>query len=104
MNIVVCCKQVIDPEAPPATGFEPVLALDCGDDGLDQIRRLWAQLTQPTGSGQAGKLRPGGHALLEVGSGQAEAVAALLKTGFPQAKVGIAPDLAGRGRVVEMAQ
>ncbi|MBI2860600.1 MAG: peptide chain release factor N(5)-glutamine methyltransferase [Chloroflexi bacterium] len=78
----------------PATGplsFEPVLALDGGPDGLDQVRRLTHQA--------ADRLTPGGSLLLEIGQGQGEAVAALLRQVFPRGEVRIWPDLAGIDRV-----
>ncbi|MGQ9366586.1 peptide chain release factor N(5)-glutamine methyltransferase [Azospirillum sp. ST 5-10] len=50
--------------------FDPLRALDGGDDGLDAYRAIAAQLP--------GLLAPGGTAALEVGAGQAADVAALL--------------------------
>lgn len=55
--------------------FEPTLALDGGEDGLNFYRAIIEQ--SPT------FLRPGGMLLLEVGFGQAEDVAALsVKSGY----------------------
>lgn len=72
--------------------FEPLLALDGGEDGLDfyrQITTLW----QPA-------LKPGGHLLYEVGIGQAEQVAWLLvKAGYENIR--ITRDTGGIDRVVE---
>ena len=51
--------------------YEPHMALDGGPDGLDFYRaiiKLWTPL-----------LRPGGYILFEVGIGQAEQVAMILK-------------------------
>ncbi len=76
-------------------GSEPRLALDGGVDGLDSIRRLCHQLD--------GKLRPGGHLLLEIGQGQAEAVTALLHGLFPSGQTEVAPDLSGVDRAVCLA-
>jgi release factor glutamine methyltransferase len=75
-------------------GYEPQIALDGGDDGLDHIRRL---------SGQAGgKLNPGGSLLLEVGQGQDGDVASLVRGGAPRASVRILTDLGGICRVVAL--
>lgn len=46
--------------------FEPLLALDGGQDGLDFYRRIYAELEQ--------HLNEGGVALLELGIGQVEAI------------------------------
>ena len=53
----------LDRLAPEIRCFEPRLALDGGPDGLDAYRALAPRLYR--------RLRPGGHAVLEVGSGQA---------------------------------
>jgi release factor glutamine methyltransferase len=68
---------------------EPWAALDGGADGLDAYRGL-AELLP-------GLLRPGGHALLEIGLGQEIAVAPLFR-GLELVR--IAPDLAGIARCV----
>lgn len=53
--------------APDVRRHEPRLALFAGRDGLDVVRRL---------IGAAGRvLRPGGYLLMEIGAGQADAVA-----------------------------
>ena len=70
---------------------EPRIALDGGTDGLVVLRRLMAELPERTA--------PGGVALLEIGVGQAEAVAAIAPRG---ASVATVPDLAGIGRVVRI--
>lgn len=70
---------------------DPLAALDGGVDGLDFYRRIVA--------GAPERLSPHGVLALEVGAGQAEAVAALvIKAGF--ARPDIIPDLAGIARVV----
>jgi release factor glutamine methyltransferase len=70
---------------------EPRLALDGGADGLGLVRRLVA--------GAPDLLQPGGCLALEVGAGQAGAVAQLLcATGFGGARS--RRDLAGIERVV----
>lgn len=72
--------------------FEPRLALDGGQDGLDVIRRLCHQARQ--------KLKPGGGLLLEIGLGQSKPVLELLRQQFLEAAVAAFPDLAGIDRVV----
>jgi release factor glutamine methyltransferase len=74
---------------------EPRAALDGGHDGLDLIRRLL--------SGTARRLRPGGAVCLEVGDGEAEAVAAWAVQVIPGARTETRPDLGGRPRVVVVA-
>ncbi len=70
---------------------DPVTALDGGADGLDIIRRF--------AQGLPSALEEGGFAALEVGEGQAEAVAALLEAaGCGGAHV--ERDASGRGRFV----
>ncbi|PID39275.1 MAG: protein-(glutamine-N5) methyltransferase, release factor-specific [Proteobacteria bacterium] len=71
--------------------FEPLRALDGGDDGLDVIRRLVAQARRC--------LRPDGGLLFEIGYRQGEAAAALCEdAGLEQ--VSVYKDLAGLDRVV----
>jgi release factor glutamine methyltransferase len=55
---------------PDVRDHEPLAALDGGPDGLDAYRALSKRITR--------LLRPGGHALLEIGAGQAETVSRLL--------------------------
>lgn len=70
--------------------FEPSLALDGGDDGLDLIRRLIPA--------SAGFLKPGGYLLMEIGCRQGPAVAALMNSSAW--KTDILKDLAGLDRLV----
>jgi len=72
--------------------YEPLMALDGGSDGLEVIRRLCYQVGD--------RLRSGGSLLLEVGQGQAEAVADLLGSLFPLADIEIKRDPGGIERVV----
>jgi release factor glutamine methyltransferase len=55
----------------PEVGHDPLTALDGGPDGLDLIRRLVQNAPA--------RLTPGGALLLEIGAGQAEPVAELLR-------------------------
>jgi release factor glutamine methyltransferase len=74
----------IESLAPEVREYEPKAALDGGPDGLDAYRALGKLLPAI--------LKPGGHALLEIGFGQAEAMEPL----FPGLEmVRIAPDLSG---------
>jgi len=74
---------------PEVSRHEPRRALDGGADGLDAYRRILAALPR--------LLTPGGVAVLEIGAGQAEAVAAL--AGQP---VEFRADLGGIPRAVVM--
>lgn len=77
--------------APEVRDWEPRGALTPGGDGLDAYRAIAA--------GAAARLMAGGRLILEIGPGQAEAVAALLTAqGFPAPE--IRRDLGGRDRVV----
>ena len=71
---------------------EPALALFAGEDGLDFYRRIAREAPS--------RLSPQGWLCLEVGDGEAEAVAALLKTDFESVR--ILPDLNGLNRVVSV--
>jgi release factor glutamine methyltransferase len=75
-------------------GFEPLLALNGGPDGLEKIRQLCPHLSN--------KLRPKGCLLLEIGQGQGKTVTTLLKSLFPLAKIEITTDLSGIDRVVSL--
>lgn len=76
---------------PEVARFEPRLALDGGGDGLDAYRAIIPRLPA--------LLRPGGGFALEVGAGQADAVAALARAAG-LGEVDVQVDLAGIGRVV----
>ena len=78
------------------SGYEPRLALDGGEDGLDVIRRLCAQVK--------GKLKPGGSLLLEIGLGQKDVLVNFLLGLFRKAKIESFQDLAGIDRVVYMTR
>jgi release factor glutamine methyltransferase len=82
----------IESLAPEVRDHEPRLALDGGADGLDAYRRLAPALAR--------LLAPNGAAALEVGAGRGSAVADILASALPRAAIRVAPDLAGRDRVV----
>ena len=76
--------------SPSVRDFEPATALFAGPEGLDDYRVLIPQLP--------GLLAPGGLAMVEIGYGQAEAVAAIgAVTGLDSA---LYHDLGGRTRVI----
>lgn len=71
---------------------EPATALDGGEDGLDAIRRLIAQIE--------GHLTPGGKCLLEIGINQNGAVRDIINDIIPGARVKTSRDLAGIVRML----
>jgi release factor glutamine methyltransferase len=81
------------PQLPIAAGYEPTVAFDGGVDGLTLVRRLVDQLPKA--------LTGDGVALMEIGTDQAEAAAALVPAGW---NVIVHDDLAAWPRVVEMAR
>ncbi len=72
--------------------FEDHRALFAGADGLDAYRALSGRL--------AGVAAGGGLIALELGAGQAEAVAALLRPAFPNGQFAAVPDLGGTARAL----
>jgi len=77
---------------PEVSRYEPHLALDGGEDGLDVIRLLLPQARE--------KLKPGGSLLVEIGSTQGPAVRQLAQFHFPGAAVEVRKDLAGLDRLL----
>lgn len=75
-------------------GYEPLLALDGGEDGLAHYRRLLAQAPR--------WLHKGGAVIYEVGAGQREKALALARSHFPLAKIDLVRDYAGLDRVVRI--
>lgn len=75
--------------------FEPRLALDGGVDGLDLVRRLAAQAPD--------RLKPGGVLALEIGLGQADRTAAILRE-YEFEEIEKHEDLTGIERVVSGRQ
>lgn len=82
---------VIGTLMPEVADFEPLQALDGGEDGLDFYRQIIAQAPE--------YLRENGHLLFEIGHDQGLAVWRLMcEAGF--ADVTVVKDLAGNDRVV----
>ena len=87
--------DVVPTLAPEVTGYDPVLALDGGPDGLVAYRAILADLDR--------LLAPGGFAALEIGFDQSDELARLTgASGFAVAD--IASDLGGRPRAVTVAR
>jgi release factor glutamine methyltransferase len=76
--------------------WEPQLALDGGQDGLQPIRRLMASLSH--------LLAPNGKALLELGAGQAGAALGLADRTLPGWPARTHKDLSGIERVLEVCR
>lgn len=80
-----------DPLPPEVADWEPTGALLAGDDGLDDIRQIVAEV--------AAWLVPGGLLVVEIGEAQGDAAGALAQAAG-LVDVRIAPDLAGRDRAL----
>jgi len=86
--------QTQDWQRMPSAAFEPRLALDGGEEGLDQLFRLIDQLS--------GKINPGGNVWLEIGLGQSEAVVDYVHRVLPESQIAVLKDLAGIQRVIKI--
>ncbi len=84
----------LDTLSPEIALYEPAIALNGGDDGLSEIRRLIA--CAPS------KIRPRGHLLLEIGQGQSKAVLLFINSYYPQASTTFLPDLGGIERIAHI--
>jgi release factor glutamine methyltransferase len=78
--------------APEVHRYEPRLALDGGQDGLEIVGRLLSQAQK--------LLAPGGSLLIEIGFDQGTAVKSLAQVNFSGAQVDIKQDLAGLDRLL----
>ncbi|MDD5038574.1 MAG: peptide chain release factor N(5)-glutamine methyltransferase [Dehalococcoidales bacterium] len=96
--IIANLPYVMESELPSINtlGFEPLLALNGGSDGLEKIRQLCTQVSNNDG------LRTGGSLLLEIGKGQRRALTAFLHALFPSAKIDVVPDLNGIDRMLSL--
>lgn len=79
----------LDPEV---RMFEPPVALDGGDDGLDLVRRLVSSV--------ADHLRPAGVVLLEMDPRQIARASEFIAQAMPSAAIHAVNDLTGRARVL----
>ena len=84
------------PLPPNPVGFEPLVALDGGEDGLHAYRRLVEQLPQ--------LVAPTGSAFLEAAPPATSALAGLLTRAFANADVRIHEDYAGLSRFVSVTR
>jgi release factor glutamine methyltransferase len=84
------------PRLPRATSFEPVVALDGGEDGLEVVGRLLHRLPDT--------LAGGGSALLEIGGDQGEAIADLVAGRLPGWSCDVETDLGGLPRVARLTR
>lgn len=79
---------------PVAASFEPVMALDGGDDGLTVITRLLGRLAEA--------LAVGGVAMLEIGADQGELIVQRCREVLPGWSCEVESDLAGLPRVARI--
>ena len=86
------CRKDIDSLAPEVHDFDPRAALDGGLDGLDGYRAIAADARR--------LLAVGAALVVEIGVGQASAVAALFAAGGLTVKESVATDLAGIPRAL----
>jgi len=76
------------------TKFEPRMAIDGGESGLDYIRQLLEQAE--------GRINPEGCLLLEIGQNQEKEVVYLMHTCLKKVNFGFISDLNGIKRVVKI--
>ncbi|MBG0785053.1 MAG: peptide chain release factor N(5)-glutamine methyltransferase [Anaerolineaceae bacterium] len=76
------------------THWEPRLALDGGESGLVIISRLLSQAQT--------RLAPGGSLLLEIEATLGQKSLTLANTAFPDAKIQLFSDLAGKDRLIQV--
>jgi release factor glutamine methyltransferase len=89
-------RSKVVPTLPVAASFEPGVALDGGANGLALIGRLLARLPDALGAG--------GVAMFEIGSDQADEMAALAGRMLPGWSCRVEPDLADHPRVAIVEQ
>jgi release factor glutamine methyltransferase len=89
-------RRAAIPGLPRATSFEPVVALDGGEDGLEVVGRLLHRLPDT--------LAGGGSALLEIGGDQGEAIADLVAVRLSGWSCDVETDLGGLPRVARLTR
>ncbi len=77
--------------------YEPVLALDGGNDGCDVLRELVESIAQPAGEA---KLKPGAALFLEIGADQGALMRSIVNNTLPECGCSVLVDYAGLDRVV----
>ena len=96
VDIVVCNPPYIPSgelrKLPRDIGYEPRLALDGGQDGLDVLRRLLAQAKH--------RIRCNGRLIFELSPEQVETAMELARNTFPQRRVSFERDLLNHPRAV----
>ncbi len=93
-NLPYIAQHEIAALAPEINNFEPLIALDGGQDGMDKIRSLLYQ--------SPGKIHPDGCILLEIGQHQDKLLRPLAHHLFPEAHIKMTADLSGINRVLEI--
>ena len=93
-NLPYIVKSAIDALPPEIRCFEPIIALDGGDDGLRSIEMVLQQARQ--------KINPDGCILMEISLGQRSLLAHIVQRYFPNAPVTFYKDLGGIDRVVQI--
>jgi release factor glutamine methyltransferase len=100
VDVVVSNPPYVPDASPDVTldvaRHEPPGALYAGPDGLDAVRRLVADA--------AARLRPDGQLIVEIGAGQADAVAALAAADGRWAPAAFRTDLQGIRRVAVLSR
>lgn len=95
---VICANLPYIPSALlsqlPVARYEPLLALNGGQDGLEVIRRFLHLVP--------GWVTPGGLVLLEIEASQGAQALSLAYDVFSAARIHLHPDLAGRDRLLEI--
>ncbi len=93
-NLPYVPSSVLPSLARDVVAYEPMLALDGGDDGLRSIERLLRV---------AGRhLLPRSMIVLEIGAGQGDAVISLARRFYPNARTKLHLDYAEQERIVEI--
>jgi len=74
--------------------YEPLVALDGGEDGLGLIYKLIEQAPK--------KLNNGGYLIFEIGKGQEKHLKKTITRFFPESKIDITQDLSGTNRIIAL--